>query len=130
MSAELNELDLIKLKLSSETELKGVTEGNKGLYSERIEDRLSCKVCNFYDVPDAGDVLDSRPFKCQHFFNPLCVTAWKVHGLNITKSKGHLNQCFVCKSGIWYKYTDVYEHDWNLNEIETKSLINKRHIMF
>ena len=51
-SAGLNEFDLIKLKLPSKTELKCITEGNQKLYNERIEDILSCKVCNFYDTPE------------------------------------------------------------------------------
>ena len=67
-STGLNELDLIKLKLPSEAELKGITEGNQNLYNQIIEDKLSCKVCNFYDVPDAGGVPNSRPFKCTLFF--------------------------------------------------------------
>ena len=32
------------------------------------------------------------------FIHPLSVTAWKVHGLHITKGEGHLNQFFVSKS--------------------------------
>ena len=32
-STGLNELDLIKLKLPSEAELKGITEGNQNLYN-------------------------------------------------------------------------------------------------
>ena len=87
-SAGLNEFDLIKLKLPSKAELKAIAEGNKKLYNERIEDILSCKVCNFYDTPSTSGVPDSRPFKYTHFFHPLCVTAWKVHGLNITKCEG------------------------------------------
>ena len=92
LSTRLNELNLIKRKLHPESELKWITEGKKKLHNERIEERLSCKVCNFYDAPDAGGVPDSRPFKCTHFLHNICVTAWKVHGLNITKGKGHPNQ--------------------------------------
>ena len=46
-TARLNKLDVIKIKLPSEAELKGITEGNKKVYNERIEDRLFCKVFNF-----------------------------------------------------------------------------------
>ena len=97
------------------------------MYNKIIDDILCCKVCNFYDAPDAGSVQDSRPFKCVHFFHPLCVNTWKIHGLNITKSEGHQNQCFVCKNGFCDKYTDVCDHFWNLNGSVTKSLVNKRH---
>ena len=43
----LNELDLIKLKLPTEKELKSIVEGNSKLYNDRIEERLFCKVCIF-----------------------------------------------------------------------------------
>ena len=90
-------------------------------------DYLACKICNFYDAPDAGGVSDSRQFKYAHLFHPLCVIAWKVYGLKITKSEEHPNQCFVCQSGICDKYTNLYDHDWNLNETVTKSLVDKQH---
>ena len=73
-SAALNQRDVIKLKLPSEAKLKGITEGNHKSFNEIIEDRVSCKVCNFYDAPDTGGVPDARPFKCIHFFHVLCVT--------------------------------------------------------
>ena len=47
-TAGLNELDLINLKLPSKEESKGIVEGNSEMYNDRIEDRLSCKVCNFF----------------------------------------------------------------------------------
>ena len=97
------------------------------MYNEIPKNRLSCKVYNFYDAPDLGGVLDSRPFKCTHFFHPLCVTVWKVHDLNITNGEGHPNRYFVCKSGMCDKYTDMYDHYWNLNGTVTRSLVNKRH---
>ena len=43
----LNELDIIKLKLLNEVELKVIIEGNSKLYNDRIEDRLFGKICNF-----------------------------------------------------------------------------------
>ena len=67
-SGRLNELDVIKLKLPSEAGLKGITEGNKKLYNERIKYRLSWKVFNCYDVPDASCFPDSRPFNCTYLF--------------------------------------------------------------
>ena len=51
-TAGLNELDLIKLKLPSKEELKIIVEGNSKMYNDSIEDRLSCKVCNFFESPD------------------------------------------------------------------------------
>ena len=56
-STGLNDIDLIKLKLPSETELKYIAEGNNKLYNDRIEDRISCKGCKFYDKP----AFDSSP---------------------------------------------------------------------
>ena len=49
--AALNELDLIKLKLPYKEELKRIFEGNMEMYNIRIDERLSCKVCNFYQTP-------------------------------------------------------------------------------
>ena len=65
--AGLNELDLIKLKLPTKEELKGIIEGNSKMYNDIIEDKVSCNVFNFYESPDDGYLLDSRPFKCTHF---------------------------------------------------------------
>ena len=48
---ELNDFDLIKLKLPSKMELKCITEVNSKLYNDRIEDRISYKGCKFYDKP-------------------------------------------------------------------------------
>ena len=100
----LKELDLIKLKLSIEKELKGIIEGNFKLYNDRIEKRFSCKVCNFYESPDDEGFLVSRPFKCTYFFHPKCVTTWKFFGLD-------KERCFVCKSGLCDIYKDLYDHD-------------------
>lgn len=61
-SAGLNELDLIKLKLPFKTEVKDIAEGNSKLYSNRIEDGLSCKVCKFYDEPVVGGIPNSTLF--------------------------------------------------------------------
>ena len=71
----LNELDLIKLKIPYKEELKCIVEGNTEIYNIRIEDRLSCKVCIFFQTPDDGYLPVSRPFKCTHFFHPKCATA-------------------------------------------------------
>ena len=62
-STGLNELDIIKLKLPNEVQLKTIIEGKFKLYNDRIEDRLSCKVCNFYELADDGGVSGLRPFK-------------------------------------------------------------------
>ena len=75
-TTRLNELDLIKLQLLNKEELNGIVEGNFKMYNDRIEDRLSCKVCRLYESPDDGGVSFSRLFKCTHFFYPKCVTAW------------------------------------------------------
>ena len=43
----LNELDIIKLKLLNEGELKAIIEWNSKVYNDRIEDRLIGKIFNF-----------------------------------------------------------------------------------
>ena len=50
--AALNDLDLIKLKIPYKEELKCIIEGNMDMYNIRIDERLSCKVCNFYQTPE------------------------------------------------------------------------------
>ena len=50
--AALNELDLIKLKIPYKEELKCIVEGNMEMYNIRIDERLSQKVCNFYQMPE------------------------------------------------------------------------------
>ena len=82
--AALNELDLIKLTITYKGELKCIVEGNMEMYNCRIDEKLSCKVCNFYQTPENGCLPISRPFKCTHFFHPKCVTAWKFFGLDQT----------------------------------------------
>ena len=59
----LNELDLIKLKLPSKEELKYIVDRNSKLYNDKIEDRLSCKVCIIFESPDDECLPVSRPFK-------------------------------------------------------------------
>ena len=66
-TAGLNELDLIKLKLPTKEELKGIVESNSKMYNDRIEDRVSCKMCMFYESPDDGGLPAFRPFKCTIF---------------------------------------------------------------
>ena len=58
----MNELDLIKLKIPSEAELSDFIVGNKAIYDERIKERLSCKICNDYDVPSFGHIPSAKPF--------------------------------------------------------------------
>ena len=48
-AAGLNELDLIKLKLPTKEEINGIVKGNFKLYNDRIEERLFCRVCMFYE---------------------------------------------------------------------------------
>ena len=58
----MNEIDLIKLKISSESELSGIIAGNKTLYDEIIKEKLPCKICNEYDVPSFGAISSAKPF--------------------------------------------------------------------
>ena len=98
------------------------------MYNNRIDERLSCKVCNFYETPDDGCLPISRPCKCSHFFHPKRVTAWKFFGLDqTTKEKKFVsNECFVCKSGLCDLHKNLYDHDWNPNGTVTRSKINAR----
>ena len=64
LQAALNDLDLIKLKIPYKEELKGIVEGNMEIYNIRIDERLSCKVCNVYQTPEDGCLPISRPVKC------------------------------------------------------------------
>ena len=115
--AALNELDLIKLKIPFKDELKCIVEGSMDMYNNRIDNKLSCKVCNFYETPDDGCLPISRPFKCTHFFHHKCVNAWKFFDLDQTnkEKKTVSNECFVYKSGLCDLYKDLYDHDWNPN---------------
>ena len=56
-TAELNELNLIKLKLPSKEELIGIVEGKSEMYNHRIEDRLSCNMCKRFVTPDNENVF-------------------------------------------------------------------------
>ena len=65
-SAKLNELDFIKLKIPSESEMCGIIAGERSMYDERIKERLLCKICLEYDEPSFGAIP---------------VTNWKASGL-------------------------------------------------
>ena len=121
---------MIKLKLPPKEELKDIVEGNSKMYNDRIEDRLTCKVCNCFGSPDDEYLPVSRPFKYTHFFHPKYVTAWNCFGLDKTnkEKKGVSNECVVCKSGRCDIYKDLYHHDWNLNGTVTKSNVNAQNI--
>ena len=95
-SAKLNELDLIKLKIPSASELSGIIVGNIIIYDERIRERFSCKICNEYDVPSFGCIPSAKPFQCLHYFHPQCVSNWKKWGLTTGNGSGPLNLCFYC----------------------------------
>ena len=122
----LNKVDLIKFKITSETGLNGIVEGNRKLYKDRIKDRLSCKRCNAYNITEFGSISNSTLFQCIHYFHPLCVTDWKNHGITIGNADGYPNVFFVCRSNISNQYDDLYDYDWNLNGSVTNSVVNKR----
>ena len=77
-SANLNELDLIKLKIPSESEICGIIAGERSMYDERIEEILCCNIFLRYDVPSFGGIPVAKSFQCLHFFHPQCVTNWKA----------------------------------------------------
>ena len=125
-SAGLDELDPIKLNILSEAELNCIVEGNRKLYKDRIEDILSCRICNCYNVTDVGDILNSTPFQYLHYYYPVYLSEWKNHDLTKGNSEGCPNVYFVCGSILSGTYTDLYDYYWNLNGTVTKSIINKR----
>ena len=92
-SAKLNELDLIKLKIPSESEMCGIIAGERAMYGERIKERLSCKICLEYDVPSFGGFPSAKLFQCLHFFHPQCVTNWKAWVLTTGNRSGSRNVC-------------------------------------
>ena len=61
-STWLNEFNLIKIKKPFEDELFDIIEGRSKSYKERIEERLSYKICNMYDIVSVGDIPSSKPF--------------------------------------------------------------------
>ena len=61
-STWLNEFNLIKIKKPFEDELSDIIEGRSKSYKERIEERLSYKICNMYDIVSVGDIPSSKPF--------------------------------------------------------------------
>ena len=67
-SSKLNEFDLVKLKIPSESELSGIIAGNRTIYDEKTKKRLSFKICNEYDVPSFGGIPSEKLFQCLHFF--------------------------------------------------------------
>ena len=60
--AKLNEIDLIKLKIPSESELSGIIVENRIIYDKRIKERLSFKICNENDVPSFGGISNANHF--------------------------------------------------------------------
>ena len=51
---------------------------------------------------------------------------WKDHSLMTGDGAGCPNKYFVCGRIVYDQYTDVYDHDCNLNETVTKLRINKQ----
>ena len=72
--AKFNELDLIKLKIPSVSELSSIIAGNRTIYDERIKERLSYKICNAYGVPSFDSITSVKPFQYLHYFHPQCVS--------------------------------------------------------
>ena len=110
-SAKSNEFDLIKLKIPSESELNGIIAGSTTIYDERIKERLSCKICNEYDVPSFGGIPSAKPIQCLHFFHPRCVINWKKLCLTTGNGSGPLNVLFYCESKIYTTYKDLCDCD-------------------
>ena len=95
-STQFNELDLIKLKIPSESELSSIIAGNRTNYDERIKKRLSYKICNEDDVPSFDSITSAKPFQYLHYFHPQCGSNWKKWDLTTGNSSSLLNVCFYC----------------------------------
>ena len=92
--AKLNELDLIKLRISSESETCDIIAEDRTIDDERIKERLSCNICLKYNVPSLCGLPGAKPFQCLHCFHPQCVTNWKAWRLTIGNRSGPLNVVF------------------------------------
>ena len=73
-SAKFNEIDLIKLKIPSESELSEIITRNRNIYDEIIKERLSCKICNDYNIPLFVGIPSAKPFQCLQYFHPQYVS--------------------------------------------------------
>ena len=52
----MNEFSIIKIKKPSEDDLSDHIKDIRDMYIKRVEDRLSWIICNFYRVPECGDL--------------------------------------------------------------------------
>ena len=68
--AKLNELDLMKLKISSECEMCGIIAGDRTMYDERIKETFSCKIYLKYEKPSLGGISGAKLFQYLHYFHP------------------------------------------------------------
>ena len=66
--AKLKELDIVKLKIPSESEMRVIIAGDRSFYDKRIQERLCCKICLRYDVPSFDGIPVAKLFQCLHFF--------------------------------------------------------------
>ena len=110
-SSKLNEFDLVKLKIPSESELSGIIAGNRTIYDEKTKKRLSFKICNEYDVLLFGGIPSAKPFQCLHYFHSQCVSNWKKWDLTTRNGSISLNVFFYCGSKMCTTYNDLYNYD-------------------
>ena len=125
-SAKLNEIDLIKLKIPSDSEICGIIVGDRTMYDEIIKERLSCKICLKYEVPSLGGLSSSKPFQCLHYFHPQCVTNWKPWSLTIGNRSGP-DLLLFCGSKLCIRYKDLYDYEWNFDGTVTRFNSNSRY---
>ena len=122
-STRLKEFDLFKIKKPSEDELSSIIEERSEVHKQRVEDRISCKIRNMYNIV----ILSFTPLQCLHYYYHVCLTGWK-NIYRSTKREGEdcPNHYFFCESIISDNYNDMYDYDWNVNGSVTKSLVNRR----
>ena len=124
-STGLNELDPIKFKKPSEDELSTIIDKTTEISNERVENWLSCNMCNMYDVSSISDIPRSTPFQYLHYYHHVCLTHCNNYGLAKGEGEGCPTHCFFCQIVVSDKYNELYDYDWIMNGSITKSVVKK-----
>ena len=85
--ARLYECDLVNILQSIVLELSDIVIGAMEIYNKRVEDRLFCKLCNYFrylDIED-GPTLMHHPFQCYHYYYTERLKHWKYFSLEYKK---------------------------------------------
>ena len=79
----VHDSELGKISIPSDDEIAESFNGNDEIYNTRIENRLSCNICHFYNYLGNGNgyVPECCPFDCYHYYNGDCFEDWKLFNL-------------------------------------------------